>query len=672
MTAQISVSSSKADGLLFTRMRSRERLGELFSFEVEFESEDTAIDLSGLLKSPMAVTLETQDGYKRYFHGMVCEAEQTSVERVQSLVYAKYRVHLVPKPWLLGQMLDCHIFKNKTVVEIVKEVLADAGYTDVSINLSGSYPKREYCVQYREDGLNFIHRLLQQEGIYYYFTHTASKHEMVLADGVGSHAQASGFENGFFDRTRNSVLKAQSTISSWTSLRGVDGATCELTDYNPLKPKASLLSTASSDGHGAPGISVFDYPGTHAEAARGKHFAQMRAEALSAARSRYLGETDACAATIGCLFNLSGHPREENNAEYLMTAATLELEGPGHASGAGNTDPTFASRFEALESAKPWRSPQTARQPVVTGLQTAIVTGSETDEDIAVDEYGRVQVNFHWNMPGKEGALCSCQVRVASSWAGKAWGAISIPRVGQEVVVSFIEGDPNYPLIVGSVYNGVNTPPYKLPANKTQSGVKSRSLLGGTADFNELRFEDKKGSEDFFMHAQKDMHKEVENDYTVTIDHDQIVTIKNDETRKVENNQTETITKNRTLKIDGEDKIDVAKKGATTIGTTFKLDVGDKLELVCGQASITMKSSGEIDIKGSNIKINGKQKVDIKGKTGVAISGMNVKLKADMKAEMKGVMVKVEGSGKTDLKGAMVNVTGSGMVKVGGGMVMLG
>jgi type VI secretion system secreted protein VgrG len=297
-------------------------------------------------------------------------------------------------------------------------------------------------------------------------------------------------------------------------------------------------------------------------------------------------------------------------------------------------------------------------------LQTAIVTGSETDEDIAVDEYGRVQVNFHWNMPNRPNAQCSCPVRVASMWAGKNWGAVSYPRVGQEVVVSFIEGDPDRPLIIGSVYNSTNPPPYALPANKTQSGIKSRSLLGETADFNELRLEDKKGEEDFFIHAQKDMHEEVENDHTVTIDHDEVFTIKHDQTGTVENNRTHTV--------NADDSLTVKKSGTASIGTTYSLSAGDKIEFVCGQASITLQSSGQIDIKGTTINVNGMQNVNVDGKMGVKISGMTVEAKADLEASLKGTMTTVQGEATAALKGATVTVNGSAMTTVAGGIVMLG
>jgi type VI secretion system secreted protein VgrG len=253
-----------------------------------------------------------------------------------------------------------------------------------------------------------------------------------------------------------------------------------------------------------------------------------------------------------------------------------------------------------------------------------------------------VQVTFHWNKPDKPNAKSSCPVRVATPWAGKKWGAISIPRVGQEVVVSFLEGDPDRPLIIGSVYNGDNQVPYSLPDNKTQSGIKSRSLLGGTADFNELRFEDKKGSEDFFMHAQKDMHEEVENDHVVTIDHDETVTIKNDRKATISNNDT----------------IDVGK--------VFKLTAGTQIELTTGSSSIVMKSSGEIQITGVNITITGNSSVKVEGQ-------MQVGIKAGMSMDVgAGVSMKVHSDGTLDVKGTMVSAGGDAMTKVGGGIIMIG
>lgn len=674
MSDPVTITSGQCDNLFFIGMNASEELGKLFRFDLRFESEDASIDLTALLGSSMTVTLSLENGFKRHFNGMVCEASQTGVATIDTLVYAQYAVTLVPKPWLLGQILDCRIFTEMTVPQIIQQLLEESGYTDVKNSLTGNYVKRDYCVQYREDCLTFIDRLMEQEGIYYYFTHDSSKHTMVLADGVGAHSAAATFKKVPFAAGAGGSLGREATIATFESTRGVDGATVKLTDYNPLTPKASLLSTHTSDGNQpTPTHSSFDFPGAHGDAGLGQHYASVRAEALTAARSSCHGTTDACGAEAGNLFTLSNYSRTDLNQEYLLTATQSYLHSGGRASGSGD-HLEFQCRFWAIPSKIPFRSALATVKPRIDGLQTAIVTGSETDEDIAVDQYGRVQVNFHWNMPDKPKAKCSCPVRVASPWAGKSWGAVSIPRVGQEVVVSFLEGDPDRPLIIGSVYNAANTVPYGLPDNKTQSGIKSRSLLGGTADFNELRFEDKKGEEDFFIHAQKDMHEEVENDHVVAIDHDETITVKNDQTTTVkhdqkltvENDQTETIQSNRSVTVQKDDKLDVTQNGTTTIGQKFKLDAGTEIDLVCGASSITLKASGDIEIKGVNIKITGDATVKMAGQATVDIGGgASVKVHSDG-------MMNVEGGAMTTVKGAMLQLSADAMAKLGGAITMIG
>jgi type VI secretion system secreted protein VgrG len=332
-----------------------------------------------------------------------------------------------------------------------------------------------------------------------------------------------------------------------------------------------------------------------------------------------------------------------------VVGSTVHIENAAEVSGQQGGDQFFC-HFSVIQSRQPFRSMQTAVRPTIAGLQTAVVSGSDTAEDISVDKYGRIQATFHWNKPDKENFHISCPVRVASSWAGKNWGAVNIPRVGQEVVVSFLEGDPDRPLVIGSVYNADNMPPYALPDNKTQSGIKSRSHQGGGADdFNELRFEDKKGSEDFFMHAQKDMHVEVENDRVVAVDNDEKMTIKNDQTEDVKGKRTTTVGK--------DDKLDVTGNGTTTIGQKFKLSAGTEIELVTGAASIVMKSSGDIDIKGVSVNIK----------------GVNVKIDGDATVAAKGgASAELSSSGSTTVKGSMLSLKGDGMAQLSGGIIMIG
>ncbi|MEO5829998.1 MAG: type VI secretion system tip protein TssI/VgrG, partial [Rhodanobacter sp.] len=606
MAHQITISSTHDSELLFVRMSAAEHLGQLFSYQLQLLSKDLDVDLRKLLGTSMTVKMEIVSGYTRYFNGIVSEASQTGFQSIDRVRYAVYAVTLMPKPWLLSHKVDCRIYTDKTVPEIVSSVLSDIGYADVKTSLSASYPKREYCVQYREDCFNFISRLMEQEGIYYYFTHTASTHTMVLADALGAHAAVSPFDTIPYCPPVQGGKRHEATIAEWGRLRSVHSLKFQLTDYDPLKPKASLLVTESvgngSEYHQLSGLEVFDYPGLHVETADGQRYAQVRVEAANVPHMQYTGSSDAEGLATGALFKLKDFPNSELNQEYLVIGSLIHLEEPDYASGGVGSAP-FRCTFQAIESRQPYRSLPSAIKPHVVGLQTAVVTGSKTDEDIAVDKYGRVQVTFHWNKPDKKNAQSSCPVRVASPWAGKGWGAVSIPRVGQEVVVSFLEGDPDRPLIIGSVYNGDNAPPYALPDNKTQSGIKSRSLLGAAEDANEWRFEDKKGEEQFFIHAQKDMIEEVENDHTVTIDHDETVTIKN--------NQTETINNDRKITVKNDDTLDVTNNATSTIGKKFKLSAGTEIELVTGASSIVMKSDGTIEIKGVNIKITGSASVKV-------------------------------------------------------------
>jgi len=681
MSQQITLKSAKCkDDLLFNSMAAEEQLGRMFSYQVEFGSRNEKIDLAGLLGSSMTVKLTAGDYYQRHFNGIVCEAAQTGVEVVDGLRYAQYSVRLVPKPWLLIDKIDCRIYTAMKVPEIVKSVLADAGYTDVKLSLSGSYIERDYCVQYRESALNFISRLMEQEGIYYFFTHTDSAHTMVLADGVGAHSKAARFDRVSYIGSREAALLDEATASGWVATSGHDASKVQLIDYDPLKPKTSQLSTGTVQGNGT-GHDGFDFPGGHFDPQVGKHFAQVRAEALNASRSLHSGVTGSCAIEIGGLFTLCDYPRAEANREYLVVGLSMQLNNGSYAAGDRAAAPGFKCRFQAIESNRSFRNLPTADKPSIAGLQTAVVAG-ETDEDIAIDEHGRVQVTFHWNRPEKKDARNSCPVRVASTWAGKGWGAVSLPRVGQEVVVSFLEGDPDRPLIIGSVYNGDNAPPYGLQATKTQSGIKSRSLLGGTADFNELRFEDKKGEEDFFIHAQKDMHEEVENDHVVTIEHDetgtvkndQTLTVKHDQTLTVENDQTETVKHDRKVTVQNDDTLDVSNNGTASIGQKFKLSAGSQIELVSGASSIVLKSSGDIEIKGVNIKITGSVSVKVEGQAEVGVKAgatMDIGAGASLKIHSD-AMVEVAGGGMATVKAPMLTLKGDGMNQVSGGIVMIG
>jgi type VI secretion system secreted protein VgrG len=670
MTHRMTLKSDLGDKLLPASLSGNEQLGKLFSYQLKLLSKDSEVALLPLLGSSMTVVFES-DGYKRHFNGMVSEISQTGFESYKEERYAEYAVTLVPKAWLLLHKVDCRIYLKMSVPDIVKTVLSEISYGDVKLSLSGNYSPREYCVQYREDYFNFISRLMEQEGIYYFFQHADGVHTMVLADSLGAHATTSGYEElPYRPQATDSRAALEVSITDFSSARSVQTTKYSLTDYDPLKPKTSLLGTDAisnaDDNHPVPGLESFDFPGDHETGDAGKHYAQVRLEAINVAQSQGSGSTNAPGLLTGALFKLTKFPRAELNQEYLVTGSTVHIENAARTSGQQGGE-LFSCSFSVIRSRQPFRTMPTALKPMIVGLQTAVVAGSDTAEDIAVDKYGRIQVTFHWNKPDKNKAHISCPVRVASSWAGKNWGAVHIPRVGQEVVVSFLEGDPDRPLVIGSVYNADNMPPYALPDNKTQSGIKSRSHEGGAAaDFNEIRFEDKKGSEELFLHAQKDMREEVENDHFVDIDHDETVNIKND--------QTENIKHDRKLTVGNDDKLDVTQNATTTIGQKFKLSAGTEIELVTGASSIVMKSDGTIEIKGVNIKVTGSMGVKVEGQVEVGVKAgatMDIGAGASLKMHSDAIL-EVAGGAMTTVKGPMLMLKGDAMTQVSGGIIMIG
>ncbi|QQQ03708.1 type VI secretion system Vgr family protein [Lysobacter enzymogenes] len=580
MAHAITLQSPLGDKLRFARMRAREQLGRLYTFELEAISRSPALDLKAMLGMAMSVKVTTPKGYVRHYHGIVSEVEQTGFEYIKDLRYAVYALVLVPKPWLLTQRRDCRIFKNKSVPELVRLLLSEAGYTDVKLSLTGSYKAREYCVQYRESDFDFISRLMEQEGIYYYFTHTASTHTMVLADALGAHSANAPFARVPYCPPGQKGSRMKDSITDWSLGRSAHSKRVRLNDYDYLKPRASLQvaeEPAEACGGSVGELDVYDYPGAYEDLAVGRRYAQVRAEALNVPQARFSGQTDACGLAVGALFKLKDFPLAEYNQEYLVVQAETVLVEVDYVSGESATCEPYFCTFSALRSRQPFRTAQTTPWPRIAGLQTAVVHG-KTPEDIEVDQYGRVEVDFFWSPPGKPRADSSCPVRVASYWAGRRWGAVHIPRVGQEVVVSFLEGNPDRPLIIGSVYNADHMPPYPLPAQRTRSGVRSRSHpRGGPEDYNEISFEDRKGKEELLLHAQRDMRHESENDH--------LVDTKRDETGEIGRNREWTVGRDDTLKV----------------GRKLRIEAGNEIELVTGAARLVMKRSGEISISGTRL-----------------------------------------------------------------------
>ncbi|MEC5386806.1 type VI secretion system tip protein TssI/VgrG [Uliginosibacterium sp. H3] len=592
-----------ANVLLFSRLNAGEALSQVADFQIECLSSETDVDLDSILGKQVSLRVGLPDDKERFFCGYVTAISHLGTEER----YQAYRLQVRPWLWFLTRTADCRIFQSKTVPDIIKEVFADHAISEVRDALTGKYSTWDYCVQYRESDYNFVSRLMEQEGIYYYFEYKKDKNVLVLADAYSAHKPIEG--EAEIEFLENAGAKEESDyISSWSYQRQVQPGKTVLADYDFTKPSVKLEgSAAMARSHGEGKHEVYDYPGEFDQAADGKHYAQVRIDEYQAQFEVAQGRSNARRLSVGQLFKLKGHARKDQNREYLLTATTTLIRAEGHESGR-SAGSTFQCSFSTLNSHQDYRPPRNTAKPIVQGPQTAIVVGPSGDE-IYTDKYGRVKVQFHWDRYGKKDEHSSCWVRVSHPWAGKNWGFIAIPRIGQEVIVEFLEGDPDQPIITGRVYNADQMPPYDLPANMTQTGVKTRSTKGGgVANFNEIRFEDKKGSEQLFIHAEKNQDIEVENDETHWVGHDRKKTVDNDETVHVKSNRTETvgaeekitIGANRTESVGASEKITIAANRTESVGANEQISIGaNRTESVGASESITVGASQSVTVGAS-------------------------------------------------------------------------
>jgi type VI secretion system secreted protein VgrG len=595
------------DVLLLQSLDGSEELGRLFHYQLELTSENSAVKFDQLLGKPMGLTLELHDGGKRYFHGIACSCRQT----VGNGQYAGYQVSLRPWLWLLTRTSDCRIFQNKTVPDIIKQVLRDLGFSDFEDSLSRSYREWEYCVQYRESSFDFVSRLMEQEGIYYYFRHEKARHVLVLADAYGAHSTVDGYASvPFFPPEQQ--MRERDHFYDWQLAREVQPGSLALTDYDFQRPAASLeVRSSVSRSHGNADYPLFDYPGEYVQSKDGEHYARTRIEAIHTQFERVQLRGRARGLGSGHLFKLSGYERDDQNREYLVVGARYRIHQEPYETGFADASEQFTSELDCMDASQAFRPLPLTPIPIVRGPQTALVVGPG-GEEIWTDQYGRVKVHFYWDRHDQSNENSSCWMRVSQAWAGKNWGAVHIPRIGQEVIVSFLEGDPDRPIITGRVYNAEQTVPYELPANATQSGIKSRSSKSGTpANFNEIRLEDKKGEEQLFIHAEKNQDIEVENDEThwvghdrsKTIDNDETVHVKHDRTETVDNNETITIGVDRSEQVGNNETIRIGVNRTENVGSNETISIGsDRTESVGSNESITIGSNRTENV-GSNESI---------------------------------------------------------------------
>ncbi|WP_409300391.1 type VI secretion system Vgr family protein [Pseudomonas sp. KCJK8993] len=580
------------DVLLLKSMGGGEELGRLFDYQLQLTSSDAAIDLNQLLGKPMGLSVQLDGGGQRHFHGIVARCSQN----IDTGQFASYQVTLRPWLWLLSRTSDCRIFQNLSIPQIIKQVFRDLGFSDFEDALSRPYREWEYCVQYRETSFDFVSRLMEQEGIYYFFRHEKDRHVLVLADAYGAHGSVPGYASVPY-YPRDEQQRERDHIFDWHLAQEVQPGSLELNDYDFQRPSARIdVRSAMPRPHTGGDYPLYDYPGTYVQSSDGEHYAQTRIEALQSLHERIELSGNARGLGVGNLFSLTGFSRQDQNREYLIVGIRYYLVQESLESGGGGGGAQFESHLTCIDSQQSFRPLASTHKPLVQGPQTARVVGP-AGEEIWTDQYGRVKVHFHWDRHDQSNENSSCWIRVSQAWAGKNWGSMQIPRIGQEVIVSFLEGDPDRPIITGRVYNAEQTVPYDLPANATQSGMKSRSSKGGSpANFNEIRMEDKKGAEQLYIHAERnqDIVVEVNESHSVgnnrnkSIGHDEFVTIGNKRVRIVRH----------------VDELTVGEKKLDSIGQSYVIEVGERLRLVCGASILELNASGQINLCGVNISVH--------------------------------------------------------------------
>jgi type VI secretion system secreted protein VgrG len=597
--------------LLLESFTGTEGMSRLFSFQLELLSENHRIPFERILGQPISFGVLGAEGEEpRHFHGIVTAFTQLP----DTTRLARYRATVSPGVWTLTRKQNCRMFQGVSAIEIVSSLLAGVDFVS---EVHGKFDIREFCVQYRESDFNFISRLLEEEGVFYFFRFERGSHKLVLSDSPASHRDMPGGKTMIYDEGEGGVRET-GRIFNWVKTQQLGAGKYSLNDYCYGIPATRLEVHQSSAGSlqvghvthdlkagGDERLEFYDYPGryglrTQAGGAGsrriGDKLAQVGIEGLEVAQFAIHGDSDIFRLTPGFRFGLTRHPHADG--DYVLTSATHSGREGGFHSAREIGENHYGNMFECIPTGLPFRPPRTAMKPVVQGCQTAVVVGP-AGEDIYTDDSGRIKVQFHWDRSSTD----SCWIRVASFWAGNAWGAVHIPRIGQEVVVDFLEGDPDCPIVVGSVYNALNRPPYDLPANKTQSGIKSRtSVNGGPANYNEIRFEDKKGKELISIHAEKDLLTEVEHDEDRKVDHDRKTNVANDEKHEVGNNLTITVAAKRDTTIGANDTGTVRGSRSVTIVGSDSLKAASRDTKLMGSDSVT--AAGEVSITAPSVTIN--------------------------------------------------------------------
>ena len=637
------------DVLLLRSVSGQEAMSQLFRFQLELLSEtDDSISFDSIVGKNVTIHLQTQDSF-RDFNGFISRFSQGSSDGR----FTYYRAEMVPWLWFLTRKSDCRIFQQQTVPDIIKTIFTELGFSDFELRLYGPFRKRDYCVQYRETDFNFVSRLMEEEGIYYFFEqHTdssdsdseaesqvaAGKHMLVLANDPAGQNPCPGQPKARCDFAVGGA-RLDDVISDWRVEEEYRPSAWAHTDYNFETPSTDLMATVQDEGT----YEIYDYPGIYAKKSDGTQLAKTRLQETLAFKKRVSGKSNCRYFTTGSTVEVTDHYRQDMNQKWMLTAVYHQCS-MGEAYGSGGSDEGFfySNTFECIPADVPFRPMRVTPKPSVQGCQTALVVGPG-GEEIYTDKYGRVKVQFHWDRKGKRNESSSCWVRVSHPWAGQSWGAISIPRLGQEVIVDFLEGDPDQPIIIGRVYNAEQMPPWGLPAKAVISGVKSNSTKGG-GGYNEISMDDTKGTELINIHAQYDQHKKIEHDEVVFVGHDRTEEVGHDEAILIKNDKSEVVNHDRSLRVDHDKTEQVIHNKSIQVG-------GDHSEKVAGSMAITVGLTlTETVLVNYAESVGGAMELTVGGALAITAGGL-------MAETIGGVKTEAVGGSKTQAIGQSKSVT---------------
>lgn len=635
-----------ADDLLVDSLRGREGLSELFRFSLVMRSTNPGLDPADIVGQDISITLQAGDAAPRHLHGVCTRFTHSGFDRD----FATYEARVEPRLSLLRLSRDRRIYQAQSVDAIVKAVL-QAGQVPFSDKLTGSYPALDYCVQYDETALDFISRLMEQAGIFYYFTFASGAHTLVLADANSAFADCPGAATLRFLPVYG-ASRPQDAVTRFRREKQVALKQATADDYDFVQPSTSLAgSHSASDGAGG----FYEFATGHASASAGASRARLRVEASQVLGQVLGGESYACGLTAGGRFTLQDHFVGALNTAYAVRRVHHQASDAG-----------YANAFEAFPASVPFRPPLATPLPRAPGCETARVVGP-SGEEIWTDQYGRIKVQFPWDRQGQGNDQSSTWIRVAQSFAGNGFGALVLPRVGQEVVVSYLNGDPQRPLVTGCVYNGENAPPVTLPDAQTQTVLRTRSSKQGQAG-NELRLEDRKDAESFYLHAQKDMTVEIENGLSTTVKQGPEVHVLEQGDLSLElkkGQETHTVKGTRTVDVTGDETHTSRAKFQHTVSGDYELKVDGKLTVTVG-GTLTLKTSADGQLQtGTGLVIKGGTDVTLESgtnltaKAGVKLQqqgGTEIALAAPMIGSKADASHNVEAGAMLTLKGALVKV----------------